>query len=116
MKKTTLVLLIPLALGVTGCAPLLIGGGAAAGYYAGKDERTLGEMTDDATVTARVKNQFINDAQVNAWDINVDTYRGVVSLYGSVPSQAAANRAVSLARGTEGVKQVNSRLTIATQK
>jgi len=116
MKQTGLALLISVVFGLAGCAPVLIGGGAAAGYYVGKDERTLGEITDDANITAKIKTKYIADKAISAWDINVDTYRGVVSLYGRVPSQEVANRAVTLARGVEGVRQVNSKLTVDAKK
>lgn len=109
--------LIPVAfLGLTGCAPLLVGGGAAAGYYVGQDERTLGEMTDDTTITVRIKNKYLADEAVDAGSINVESYRGAVTLYGSVPSQEMANRAVELARSTAGVKQVDSSITVVPKQ
>ena len=49
---------------------------------------------------------------VDALAIRVTSYQGVVTLQGSVRSQAAAARAVELARSTPNVRQVVSRLTV----
>jgi hyperosmotically inducible protein len=49
---------------------------------------------------------------VKGLDVNVDTVNGKVTLKGSVDSQVQADRAVQIARGTEGVKDVESQLTV----
>ena len=104
---------VVLCLGLLGgCAAAVVGGAAAGGYYVGQDERTASEIAQDATITSTVNTRYIRDDLVKARHINVDTHRGVVTLYGKVPSQAAASRAVAIARGVDGVRQVNSKLTI----
>ena len=90
----------------SGCAALLLGGAAAGGYYVGKDERTAGEIADDGVITSAVKARFIGDDLVKARNINVDTYRRVVSLRGTVDSAAARERALELARGVNNVARV----------
>jgi osmotically-inducible protein OsmY len=47
-------------------------------------------------------------------DINVDTKDNVVTLKGSVKSQAGRVKAVQLAKDTDGVKSVVDQLSIAT--
>jgi hyperosmotically inducible periplasmic protein len=118
MNKLRYAVLLPLlALGIAGCAPALIGAGAGAagGYYVGKDERSVGEITSDATVTGRVNTAFARDDVVSAWDINVDTFRGHVTLEGSVPSQDAISRAVQIASAQKGVESVEARLEIVPE-
>ncbi len=95
-----------------GCTPLLVGGAAAGGYYVGKDERSAGRIADDAGITASINAKYAKDPDVSAIDINVDTRSGVVTLYGSVSSRRAANRAVELARSTKGVRKVISKITV----
>lgn len=112
MGKVVLVLVLTMASLLSGCGALVVGGAAAGGYYVGKDERTLGEITDDASITSSINAKYVKDKQVSALDINVDTRRGVVTLYGSVDSQAVASRAIEIARATRGVKQVISKLTV----
>lgn len=91
---------------LSGCAALLIGGAAAGGYYVGKDERSAGEITDDGVITAAVKSRFIGDDLVKARNINVDTFRRVVYLRGTVDSAEARVRAIELARGVNNVARV----------
>jgi hyperosmotically inducible periplasmic protein len=99
-----------------GCAPALIGAGAAGGYYVGKDERSVGEIAEDTATTARVNAEYARDEVVSAWAVNVDTFRGNVTLYGNVPSREAAERAVRLAQGVKGVKQVDSKLNVVPER
>jgi hyperosmotically inducible protein len=70
-----------------------------------KQEGT-GEYIDDAVITTRVKAAILNEPTLNVAEVNVETYKGAVQLSGLVSSQAAASRAVALARGVEGVKFV----------
>jgi len=97
---------------LSGCGAVVVAGAAAGGYYVGKDERTMGTIAEDASITASINAKFANDGVVKMMDINVDTYAGVVTLYGSVHSQLAADRAVTLAKSVKGVKQVVSKLTV----
>ena len=113
-KLNVVVLVLMSTLWLSGCGALLVGGAATGGYYVGKDDRSLGRITDDATITSSINAKYVRDDLVKALDINVDTYNGVVTLYGNVKSGAAAARAVHLAKTTRGVAQVISRLTVAS--
>ena len=73
---------------------------------------TLGQKVDDATITAKVKSALIADPDVKGTDVNVDTSGGVVSLKGAMANQAQADKAVQIARGVEGVSNVQSQLTV----
>lgn len=68
---------------------------------------TAGENVSDAVITTKVKAKLASDDQVAARDINVSTEAGVVELKGEVPSEQARQRALELARNTEGVKSVD---------
>jgi len=97
---------------IQGCAPALLAGGAAAGYYVGQDERTMGGIVDDAGITMSIKSHMIKDKQVSALDINVDTRNGVVTLYGSVSSVEEELRAIALAKQVKGVRKIISKITV----
>ena len=75
--------------------------------------KAVDETIDDATITAQVKTALLNDPQVGAMKIDVDTTLGVVTMSGIVKSQADAARAIQLARQARGVKDVKSTLQIA---
>src|SRR5690242_18231619 len=66
----------------------------------------------DSGVTTKVKAKFAEDDLVKAHEINVTTRDGVVTLNGEVESTAARERAVQLARTTEGVTDVRDELRL----
>jgi len=74
--------------------------------------RSTTEYTSDAAITARVKLAFVNDEQVSALDVNVETFRGVVQLSGFATTRDQANRAAVVARGVDGVKEVRNDIRI----
>jgi hyperosmotically inducible protein len=67
----------------------------------------------DVGITTAVKSKLAADDTVKAYKIDVDTKEGVVTLTGEVPSQAAKETAVQIARATDGVSSVVDNLTIA---
>jgi hyperosmotically inducible protein len=83
---------------------LLIGVGACG--------KTIAETIDDATITTRVKAALLNDPDVGALRIVVDTSRGVVTLSGAIKTRAEESKAIQLARRTPGVMDVKSRLQV----
>lgn len=70
-----------------------------------KTEST-GEYFDDTAITMKVKAEIFNDPMLSVSEINVETFKGVVQLSGFVASQAAADRAMQVARSVSGVKSV----------
>jgi osmotically-inducible protein OsmY len=75
--------------------------------------KTVGDTVDDATITAQVKTSLLNDPQVAGLRIDVDTFKGVVTLSGAVKSPAERDKAVTLARQVKGVSDVKSTLQIS---
>jgi osmotically-inducible protein OsmY len=103
MQKLKLILIILLSLTfvsvVTGCA-------------GGRTYESTGEYFDDSMVTSKVKASILGDSKLKLLQISVETFKGVVQLSGFVNSNAAATRAVDLARRVKGVKQVNNSLIV----
>jgi len=96
--STTMLLVIALV------APLLL---TACG-------KSVGETVDDATITARVKTALLNDPATGGLRIDVDTFKGVVTLSGGVKSAAERDTAIAIARKTPGVVDVKSTLQITS--
>ncbi len=67
-----------------------------------------GQYIDDSVITAKVKAAILDNDTTKVLEVNVETFKGVVQLSGFVSSQAAANKAVELARGVSGVKGVTN--------
>jgi hyperosmotically inducible protein len=74
--------------------------------------KTVGETIDDATITTRVKTAYINDPVIGGLRIDVDTFKGVVTLSGRVKSKTEEAKAIEIARSIGGVRDVKSTLQI----
>jgi hyperosmotically inducible periplasmic protein len=75
---------------------------------ANKAERAM----SDASLTTKIKAKMTLDDTLEARNIDVDTNGTTVTLSGSVRSEAERDRALQLARETEGVATVVDRLRI----
>ena len=79
---------------------------------AGEVANRAGAAITDAAITSAVKAKFLADTTVKGLKIDVDTSGGMVTLNGTVSSRAEADRAMTLARGTDGVKGVHNNLKV----
>jgi len=94
-------------------------GDAAMGGNAPNPEpdRSVGEVMDDAGITAAVKAKLLADPTVGGLKIDVDTREGVVYLTGdNMKNQAEIDQAIKLARETSGVKNVENKLVVGDVK
>ena len=115
MKKIVvgmiMVVLVPSSL--TSC---WLGAGAAVGgegvYLATQEKRTAGETFDDQMVLTSVKSKLVADPDVAGLSINVDVFKGKVTLRGYAKTQMEIDRAIKLAHETKGVTGVDSRLVL----
>jgi hyperosmotically inducible protein len=71
-----------------------------------------GEALQDGWLTTRIQAQYFADKQVKARYVDVSTRDRVVTIKGYVDSPAARERALQIARATDGVRQVNDQLLI----
>jgi osmotically-inducible protein OsmY len=78
-----------------------------------EEKRDVGQVSDDAALTAKVKSSIASNVGARtAAAINVDTYRGVVQLSGFVDSNDQANRAMEAAKKVSGVKSLKNDLRV----
>jgi osmotically-inducible protein OsmY len=73
---------------------------------------TAAPKADDATLTTRVVTRLSSEPLVKSAGIQVSARRGVLLLEGTVPTTATKQRALTLARETEGVTQVVDRIRV----
>ena len=76
-----------------------------------KSEGT-GEYVDDSVITTKVKAAIFNEPGLKSFEINVETYKGVVQLSGFVSSEADINKAVDVARSVKGVVSVKNNMHV----
>ncbi len=73
-----------------------------------------GAALDDAAITTKIKTAILSESGLKVLDINVDTVGGVVTLTGTVDSQANSDKAGQIASAVSGVKQVDNHLVVKT--
>lgn len=100
---------------------VLVSGGAFAqtettGQKIDSSMNKVGNFMDDSAITAKVKAALVDDDTVKSTDISVKTENKVVTLSGFVASQAEAEKAVSVAKGVEGVTSVSDKLHVKDGK
>jgi len=66
----------------------------------------------DGWITMKIHSMFIPEDALDGSHVDVDTEKGVVTLSGTVASEAGRARALSVAKGTDGVKSVVDKLRI----
>jgi osmotically-inducible protein OsmY len=69
---------------------------------------------DDLTISTKVKIELLADPQLGPRRLDASTLDGVVTLSGTVPSQAEADRAVAAAKRVAGVRGVKSELKVGS--
>lgn len=80
-------------------------------------DRSASTVIDDAAITTKVKTKLLADTAVSGLKIDVDTRSGVVYLTGdNIDSQGAIDQAMQLARSTDGVKSVVSKMAVRDVK
>jgi osmotically-inducible protein OsmY len=71
-----------------------------------------GQYVDDSTITTKVKAAIFNDPTLKVFQINVETFKGVVQLSGFVDSAQSVQKAEEVARGVAGVNSVKNNLIV----
>src|SRR5262245_56538867 len=67
---------------------------------------------EDAWVTTKAKIALLTSEGVSAWDVNVDTQDGNVTIHGKVATEAEKTKAESVVRKLDGVKSVRNLLQV----
>lgn len=83
-----------------------------AGCAGGPTQPSTGEFLDDRVISTKVKTRLLNAEDVGGLNINVDTFKGEVTLTGVVGSEKEKTRAATIARGVAGVKVVKNYLEV----
>jgi hyperosmotically inducible protein len=77
------------------------------------DRKNPGAFVKDSVITSKIKTKLAAEKMSSLAKISVDTDRnGMVLLSGTANSQDAADKAVSIARATEGVASVKNNIKV----
>jgi hyperosmotically inducible protein len=84
----------------------------AADHHPSRDKQSVGEYTSDAMITTKVKAALVAEKNLSALHVTAETNLGVVTLTGTVATAEQVEHAARVARGVEGVKQVENKLRV----
>jgi osmotically-inducible protein OsmY len=82
------------------------------GCAATQKHESTGQYVDNSVITTKVKTAILEDPTLKSFQINVETFKGVVQLSGFVDSAQSAAKAGELARRVDGVKEVKNDLVV----
>ncbi len=99
--RTTLAAIVAAValLTVTGCAVT-------------RGQETVGAYVDDTGITTLIKSRFVENKQVDAMSIKVETLNGTVMLSGFAKNGTERSTAENIARGVNGVKMVKNEIAV----
>lgn len=97
LKRRTAAVVVTAAL----CAPAFAAG-----------DRSVSEKFDDAWIDGSVETALLLNTHLNSFKIDTDVRNGVVTLTGTVDSDIDRDLAGEIAKGVDGVQQVDNRLVV----
>ena len=77
-----------------------------------RGQETTGAYIDDAAISTQVKAKMVEDKNVDAAAIKVDTLNGEVMLSGFAKNATEKNTAESIAMKVHGVKSVKNQIVV----
>ena len=99
MRYMSLIMCLVLTMVVSACA-------------GDRTSRSTGQAVDDSAIATKVKSALIADPVVKGTQVEVEVFKGVVQLSGFVDSSTNAQKAVSIARSVNGVKEVRNSMIV----
>jgi hyperosmotically inducible protein len=85
---------------------------AAGGCAVSRNQETVGAYVDDTAITTAVKARFVENKEVAASSISVETLNGTVMLSGFAKNTTEKNTAEVLAMKVNGVKMVKNEIAV----
>lgn len=85
---------------------------AIVGCAGDRTTRSTGQFVDDSAIANKVKTAFYADPEVKGTQVEVEVFKGVVQLSGFVDNAIQAQKAVQIARGVDGVREVRNSMIV----
>jgi osmotically-inducible protein OsmY len=85
---------------------------AASGCAVTRGQESVGAYVDDSTITTQVKSRFVDNKQVDAAAISVETLKGTVMLSGFAKNNLERTTAETIAREVKGVVSVRNEIAV----
>jgi hyperosmotically inducible periplasmic protein len=85
---------------------------ALSGCAVTRGQETVGAYVDDTAITTGVKARFVDNSDVDAASIKVETLNGTVLLSGFAKNSTERSTAESIARKVSGVRNVRNEIAV----
>jgi hyperosmotically inducible periplasmic protein len=85
---------------------------ALSGCAVTRGQETVGAYVDDTAITTGVKARFVDNRDVDAASIKVETLNGTVLLSGFAKNSTERSTAESIARQVSGVRSVRNEIAV----
>jgi len=85
---------------------------ALSGCAVTRGQETVGGYVDDTAITASIKARFVDNRDVDASSIKVETLNGTVLLSGFAKNPTERSTAEVIARNVTGVRQVRNEIAV----
>lgn len=99
---------------LSGCTGLIVGGAAATGV-AVAEERSVGTIVDDVSISSQIKGRIFDKSEALFTDTATTVNDGIVLITGQVPTPDDRIELARIAWSVLGVKQVHNRTTVVGQ-
>jgi hyperosmotically inducible periplasmic protein len=83
-----------------------------AGCAVSRGQETVGAYVDDTSITTKVKARFVENKDVDASSIRVETLNGTVMLSGFAKNSTEKATAETIAMNVSGVKMVKNEIAV----
>ncbi|HEX2544839.1 MAG TPA: BON domain-containing protein [Ramlibacter sp.] len=77
-----------------------------------RGQETVGAYVDDTAITTSIKARFVDNRNVDASSIKVETLNGTVLLSGFAKNNLESSTAESIARNVSGVRTVRNEISV----
>ena len=84
----------------------------ASGCAVTRGQESVGAYVDDTTITTKVKSRFVENKDVDASSIRVETLNGTVMLSGFAKDATEKATAGAIARKVNGVRSVKNEIAV----
>ena len=84
----------------------------ASGCAVTRGQETVGAYVDDASITTSVKARYVDNKDVDASSIKVETLNGTVMLSGFAKNSTERTTAETIAMNVKGVKSVKNAIAV----
>ena len=112
LNKTILLAALVAALGLSACAPLLVGGAAVGGAFVISDRRTSGAQIDDQTIELKAASR-VKELVGDRGNVNIVSYNRMVLLTGEVQIATDRNNVEQAVRRIDNVRSIVNELAVS---